>query len=266
MVTVGAGFLEKGRREGAAPRPHPGAPEMVQDAVLPVALVRSTAAFQGRCAGRAPADPIESEKSSRSSHDRFLASMSLVRNIAGGMLTRVRLMRHCSIAAALAWLMAYGGAQAAPPDPTGLWSTKDDKSIIEISPCGPFYCGILVWLEEPNDIAGKPKTDHENEDESLRDRPLLGVQLLTDLAPEKNHWHGKAYNPEDGKTYDITFKPAAGKAIGDKAEIRGCVLKFLCQSETFTRVLALPNGVAAPTAPPAPGPDKAKPKPPSSKP
>jgi uncharacterized protein (DUF2147 family) len=175
----------------------------------------------------------------------------------------------CSaFAAALAWLALCGNAEAAPPDPTGLWSTKDDDSIIEIAPCGQFYCGTLVWLAEPNDKAGKPKTDQENEDESLRIRPLIGLQLLIDLAPEKNLWRGKAYNPEDGKTYEITFKPAPGKVVGDKAEIRGCVLKILCQSETFTRVMALPSAAAAatPAVPPAPDKPKPTPKAPSSKP
>jgi uncharacterized protein (DUF2147 family) len=168
---------------------------------------------------------------------------------------------HVAALAVLAWC---SNALAAPPDPSGLWSTKDDNSVIEIGPCGNnLYCGKLVWLEEPNDKAGVPKTDRENEDESLRDRALLGLTLLIDLAPEKNHWRGKAYNPEDGKTYDITFKPAPGKVVGDKAEIRGCVMKIFCQSETFTRIAALPDGAAVP---PAPDKSKAAPKPRSSKP
>jgi uncharacterized protein (DUF2147 family) len=165
-----------------------------------------------------------------------------------------------ALSAALAVFVLCPRAEAAPPDPTGLWSTKNDESIIEIAPCGQLYCGVLVWLAEPNDIAGKPKTDQHNEDESARDRPLIGIQLLIDLAPEKNLWRGKAYNPEDGKTYEITFKPAPGKIVGDKAEIRGCVLKILCQSETFTRVMALPPGAttASPPSPPAPPVDKPK--------
>lgn len=231
-----------------------GAPVMFQAAVLPSALVPSSAASGSRRAARAPADPIESGGIARSLRCRIFATR-----------TGIRFAGRCSIAATLAWLIFSGGAEAAPPDPTGLWSTKDAESVIEIAPCGQFYCGVLVWLEEPNDQAGKPKTDKANENESLRDRPLLGLQLLIDLAPEKSHWHGKAYNPDDGKTYDISFKPAPGKAEGDKAEIRGCVLKIFCQSETFTRVLSLPNAAAAPVAP---APDKPKPtsKPSSSRP
>jgi uncharacterized protein (DUF2147 family) len=166
--------------------------------------------------------------------------------------------RGAAIAAGLAWLAFSGKAEAAPPDPTGLWSTKDDGSIIEIAPCGQFYCGALVWLAEPDDKSGKPKKDKANEDESARDRPLLGIRLLSDLAPEKDHWRGKAYNPEDGRTYDVTFTPAPGKALGDKAEILGCVMRIFCQSETFSRVLALP---AAATTPPPPAPDLLKPSP-----
>jgi uncharacterized protein (DUF2147 family) len=150
-------------------------------------------------------------------------------------------------AALFAVLASCGAAEATPPDPAGLWSTKDDESIIEIAPCGPNYCGFLVWLRDPNDTAGKPKTDQSNEDETMRERPLLGIPLLIDLTADKNLWRGKAYNPEDGKTYEITFKPAPGKTVGDKAEIRGCVLKIFCKSETFTRVESLPGG-AAPAA------------------
>lgn len=150
-------------------------------------------------------------------------------------------------AALLAVLGSCSAAEATPPDPAGLWATKDDESIIEVAPCGPNYCGFLVWLRVPNDEAGKPKTDQSNEDETMRERPLLGIPLLIDLTADKSQWRGKAYNPEDGKTYDITFKPAPGKTVGDKAEIRGCVLKIFCKSETFTRVESLPES-AAPAA------------------
>jgi uncharacterized protein (DUF2147 family) len=142
--------------------------------------------------------------------------------------------------------IASTSALAAPNDPTGLWSTKDDESIIEIAPCGESYCGTLVWLKEPNETDGTPKADALNEDETLRGRPLVGIVLLTELAPEKTKWRGKAYNADDGKTYEITFKPGPSKAPGEKAEIEGCILKILCQSETFTRIETIPGMEPAP--------------------
>lgn len=145
--------------------------------------------------------------------------------------------------------MVATSALAAPNDPSGLWSTKDDESIIEIAPCGESYCGTLVWLKEPHETDGTPKADTLNEDETLRGRPLVGIVLLTELVPEKTKWRGKAYNADDGKTYEITFKPGPSKEPGEKAEIEGCILKILCQSETFTRVETIPGMEAA--APPA---------------
>jgi uncharacterized protein (DUF2147 family) len=150
-------------------------------------------------------------------------------------------------------------ALAAPNDPSGLWSTKDDESIIEIAPCGENYCGTLVWLKEPSENDGTQKADRLNEDETLRGRPLIGIVLLVDLEPEKTKWRGKAYNPDDGKTYEITFKPGPSKAPGEKAEIEGCILKILCQSETFTRVETIPGMEPAPP-PPATAKSKAAPK------
>jgi uncharacterized protein (DUF2147 family) len=136
-------------------------------------------------------------------------------------------------------------ATGGPEDPSGLWFTKNDGSIIKIAPCGAFYCGALVWLKEANDVDGKPKSDQFNEDSAKRGRPMVGIKLLIDLAPEKDRWRGKAYNPEDGKTYDITFKTVTDKVPGDKAEIEGCIMKILCKTDTFTRTQTIPKSAQA---------------------
>ncbi|MDQ6703960.1 MAG: DUF2147 domain-containing protein [Pseudomonadota bacterium] len=128
-----------------------------------------------------------------------------------------------------------------PIRPAYLWWTKDNGSIIKVAPCAAFYCGTLLWLKEPNGSGGAAKTDVFNEDAGKRGRPLIGIEVLIDLAPDENHWQGKAYNPEDGKTYDITFKVTAGGAPGSKEEIRGCILKVLCKSQTFTKAQAIPR-------------------------
>ena len=60
-----------------------------------------------------------------------------------------------------------------------------------------------------------------------------------------NQWKGELFNPENGKLYSgvITLdKP-------NQLTLKGCLIAFLCQSETWTRVV-----VKA-----APGPDKAAP-------
>ncbi|ACB96188.1 conserved hypothetical protein [Beijerinckia indica subsp. indica ATCC 9039] len=133
-------------------------------------------------------------------------------------------------------------ASAAPAsDPSGLWFTKDNKSIIKIAPCDAHYCGTLVWLKEPNESDGTPKVDQENTDPKKRNRPIIGIDLLHDLEPEKNYWRGKAYNPADGKIYDVTFKVIGDTFPGEKAEVEGCLLHILCKSQIFTRAQAIPK-------------------------
>jgi len=144
-------------------------------------------------------------------------------------------------------------AASQPIDPTGLWSTKDDESIIRIAPCStpPAYCGTIVWLKEPLE-KGVPKADDLNPDLAKRGRPIMGMETLIDFVAEKDHWKGKAYNADDGKTWAVTFKVQPDKVNGDKAEITGCLVWPLCRSETFTKVQAIPGGDPAPPAANAP--------------
>jgi len=148
-------------------------------------------------------------------------------------------------------------AAATPADPAGYWITKDDESIMRISPCTAkptAFCGTIVWLKEPLKD-GKPQTDENNPDKTKQTRPLIGIEVLSDLEADEDHWKGKAYNADDGKIYDITFK-----AKGEKGEITGCVLRYLCKSETFKKTQTVPGGdptlpptaAAAPTAPATP--------------
>jgi uncharacterized protein (DUF2147 family) len=144
-------------------------------------------------------------------------------------------------AASVTLFLNVNPAAAAPDSPVGLWFTANEGSIIKIAPCGEDFCGALIWLKEPDGPDGKPKSDTLNEDSAERGKPLIGLEILRDLSADYDRWCGKAYNPEDGKTYDITFKVVPGKAAADKAEIEGCVLKILCKTDVFTRTQAVPK-------------------------
>lgn len=58
------------------------------------------------------------------------------------------------------------------------------------------------------------------------------------IAP--NNWKGDLFNPEDGKTYTgkITYQEP------NQLTLTGCLVAFLCQSETWTRVSGPPKAAS----------------------
>jgi len=101
---------------------------------------------------------------------------------------------------------AYAGGD----DILGVWNTEDKDAKIEIFHCGDKYCGKIVWLKEPNypegsktGTPGTPLIDRNNPDRLLRNRSLLGLQIMDDFVYNGNNkWtSGKVYDPDNGKSY-----------------------------------------------------------------
>src|SRR5437763_1249506 len=116
--------------------------------------------------------------------------------------------------AASIWLIGLGVARAA--DPAGIWITQKGDAKIEISDCGGSLCGKIVSLREPADPkTGEVYKDKKNPDETQRDRPIVGVQILRGLKPQSSGdtWKGEVYNPEDGNTYRAEKIVASGRKV-----------------------------------------------------
>jgi uncharacterized protein (DUF2147 family) len=131
---------------------------------------------------------------------------------------------------------------AKPIPPDGIWYDGKSSAIIKFQPCKTGYCGTVVWLKEPTTADGSPMVDTANPDPAKRKRPIIGLEIFSGMVPEEDHWKGKAYNADDGKTYDITFTVKTDKEPNDKADVRGCVLRILCGTETFSRAPEVPGG------------------------
>lgn len=87
---------------------------------------------------------------------------------------------------------------------TGEWKTEDKEATVRIyrGDNGKYY-GKITWLKTPNDKNGKPFTDTENPDKSLRAEPLLGLVLLKSFTFSDGEWKdGTIYDPNEGKTYN----------------------------------------------------------------
>lgn len=129
-------------------------------------------------------------------------------------------------------------ARADDPDAiVGRWLSSKKRNQVQIYKQGNKYFGKLVWMLEPTDPGtNKPKLDKENANEKLRNRPLMQLELVTNLVYKGNNtWgDGEIYNPEDGKTYncEVSLKDA------NSMDLRGYVmgLSFLGKSKTWTRV------------------------------
>jgi uncharacterized protein (DUF2147 family) len=124
-------------------------------------------------------------------------------------------------------------ARASAFDIDGVWEVEDGDAHVQIWPCGNSLCGDIVWLKAPQNREGRPRLDDDNENPRLRDRPLLGVELLEGFRrTAANRWEGgRIYNPRDGETYRVDVELLSA----DSLKVRGCQLVF-CGEELWRRV------------------------------
>ena len=131
--------------------------------------------------------------------------------------------------------IAVLAAVAAPvAEIEGIWLVENGEAKIKVLRCGDDVCGSIVWLSEPTDSEGKLKRDILNPDRSLRERMVIGVQLLRIPAvPDKRGlWSGgRIYDPNTGKTYRCTLR-----LDGERLKLRGYIgIRLFGRSTHWTR-------------------------------
>ena len=136
-------------------------------------------------------------------------------------------------------IVALGGfdaSAAGPADVVGVWLNPKGTTRVRISPCGSALCGNIVWMQIPNNPqTGEPLTDRNNPDPANRNRPILGLQIITDLKPghAAGEWTARLYSPNDGTTHDASFLMDGPNSI----KMEGCMMAGLvCRSQAWTRV------------------------------
>lgn len=94
------------------------------------------------------------------------------------------------------------GADTAQDAVLGTWLTDGGDSKVEISRAGSGYGGKVVWLKEP-ERDGKPVHDVSNSNAALRDRPIMGLEILSGFNYASNGvWSGgTVYSPRRGRSY-----------------------------------------------------------------
>ena len=122
--------------------------------------------------------------------------------------------------AALAGLMGLLTAAAVQADDRedvyGIWATSG--TMIEVGPAddGGLSAVIIalknpLWREKDGvGVVGEPKTDLHNPDESLHERPFIGLEMLSGYEFKNGKWRGKLYLPSNGSTWTSTAQLKKG--------------------------------------------------------
>jgi len=137
-------------------------------------------------------------------------------------------LKHIALILALISTVGSTSANAAEGSIVGSWMTDTRSAIVDISFCEPESpCGEITWVD-PN---GASVVDRNNPDESLQERPLVGVMMLWGFKAKGDKWKGgKIYNPKDGKTY----KSKVSLNDDGTLKVKGCVGP-ICKTQTWTR-------------------------------
>ena len=115
-----------------------------------------------------------------------------------------RIMKNLVVLFLLTVYSVAGFAQKADKI-VGVWWNEEKTSKIEIEKEDGKYIGTIVYVIPENYENGEPPKDDENPDESLRDRSLVGLQILDGFeydAKDEEWEDGEIYDPKSGKTYD----------------------------------------------------------------
>lgn len=103
----------------------------------------------------------------------------------------------------------------------GVWKNGEGTGMVQIYKKGDRFFGKIVWLKVPTNPDGTPRTDVNNPDESLRARPLKGLENLRDFVFKgENKWEdGRIYDPKNGNDYACEMKLVDDNTL----EVRGFI-------------------------------------------
>lgn len=134
-------------------------------------------------------------------------------------------------------LAGTASLQAQADGVVGIWRTGNGDSQIEVyRTSSGTYEGKLVWLKEPLNENGSIKRDEDNPDETLRNRPLKGLVLLSGFTYDANdkEWEGgSVYDPESGKTYEAYMWMDGNNKLHLKGFVMG--MRWMGRSTTWSR-------------------------------
>jgi hypothetical protein len=148
--------------------------------------------------------------------------------------------------ALLALLMAPAAAFGADDDSAGdgpvgkeavygIWASSGTMIDVRPTEDGGLSARIIAlkhpnWREKDHaGVVGAPKTDLHNPDSAKRQRPLMGLEILSGYEFSRGLWRGRLYLPTNGSTWTSTARVRDGQLL-----IRGFIgFSLLGRTQTF---------------------------------
>ncbi|MFC6267445.1 DUF2147 domain-containing protein [Frigoriflavimonas asaccharolytica] len=107
----------------------------------------------------------------------------------------------------LVFLSIYNFAQVGSDAILGKWISTDKNVAVNVYKEGNSFQAKIIWFDDTLG-SGKPmntQVDSENPNPQLRNRKILGMDVLENLSynGSKNRWeNGKIYDASSGRTWD----------------------------------------------------------------
>jgi uncharacterized protein (DUF2147 family) len=120
----------------------------------------------------------------------------------------------------------------------GKWESVEKNLIVEVYKQEGTFKAKIVWFYDENDTITpiEERLDTENPNKSLRNRKILGLQVLSGLVynARQERWvNGKIYDSSSGRTWSATVWLTDVNTL----QVRGYYLvRWLGKTLTFTRV------------------------------
>ncbi len=138
----------------------------------------------------------------------------------------------------LLMVLATSKAQDKKDAIIGKWMNEDKDLIVDVYKENNDFKAKVIWFHDDRDTITPldQRMDVKNPDKALRNRKLLGMEVLSDLVydPEENKWvKGKIYDSTSGRTWDASVWLSDPQTL----EVRGyCIFKFIGRTMKFTKV------------------------------
>ena len=146
-------------------------------------------------------------------------------------------------------LLAVSGSTSSESNKTmeGYWLTS--QSIVQVKNCDKNLCATIEHLFVDDDIDPKSIMDSNNKKRSLRDRPLIGINLLEEFpsnaSDKKVLKDGKIYDPGRGRV----FKSNLYLLDDGTLKVEGCFMG-ICGHEVWQPLVVTINEDGTRTAEP----------------